>query len=185
MKKPLIKRVDDNKSKGKTYSALIRKYNEAIESGFYGEAELVVYAFLEDRLRSFIYYSDLLDNINSNKLNEKAAIINGGVLDMDIKNISSKIQIIQYALKTCSMKADEMTPFEKNLEKRYKSSVKVGEMQKTLKHIDKWCKYRNEVIHALFNKDLGDVRKGYEQHVKEGMKLARCVDDQVKSLKNA
>lgn len=38
MKKPLIKRVDDNKSKGKTYSALIRKYNEAIESGFYGEA---------------------------------------------------------------------------------------------------------------------------------------------------
>ena len=95
MKKPLIKRVDDNKSKGKTYSALIRKYNEAIESGFYGEAELVVYAFLEDRLRSFIYYSDLLDNINSNKLNEKAAIINGGVLDMDIKNISRKIQIIQ------------------------------------------------------------------------------------------
>ena len=126
-----------------------------------------------------------MDNINSNKLNEKAAIINGGVLDMDIKNISSKIQIIQYALKTCSMKADEMTPFEKNLEKRYKSSVKVGEMQKTLKHIDKWCKYRNEVIHALFNKDLGDLRKGYEQHVKEGMKLARCVDDQVKSLKNA
>ncbi|MBR3143552.1 MAG: hypothetical protein IKF09_10445, partial [Clostridiales bacterium] len=101
------------------------------------------------------------------------------------KNISSKIQIIQYALKTCSMKADEMTPFEKNLEKRYKSSVKVGEMQKTLKHIDKWCKYRNEVIHALFNKDLDDLRKGYEQHVKEGMKLARCVDDQVKSLRNA
>lgn len=54
MKEPLIKRVDDNTSKGKTYSALLRKYKEAMENGFYGEAELVVYAFLEDRLRPFL-----------------------------------------------------------------------------------------------------------------------------------
>ena len=83
---PLIKRVENNKNKGKTYSELIRKYNDAISNEFYGEAELIVYAFLEDRLRSFIYYSDLIDSFNSNRINENAEGIYGK--DLDIKDIS-------------------------------------------------------------------------------------------------
>ena len=51
MDKPKIERVKNGKNKGKTYSELISKYNDAIKNGFYGEAELIVYAYLEDRLR--------------------------------------------------------------------------------------------------------------------------------------
>ena len=183
MKEPLIKRVNDGKSKGKTYSALLHKYNESIENGYYGEAELIVYAFIEDRLRSFIYYSDLIDSINSNKVNENAEQLMGAVYD--IRNISNKISIIQKALKTCSLKADEMSSFEKSLKKRYITALKVAELKKNLNQIEKWCRYRNEIIHALFNKDLADLRKGYEDHVKDGMKLGRYIDTQVQLLKNA
>lgn len=183
MKKPLIKRVENNKSKGKTFSTLLRKYNEAIETGYYGEAELIVYAFLEDRLRSFIYYSDRIDNFNSNKINENAEEIYGK--DLDIKDISCKIGLIRKVLSLCTLKTGEMNHFEISLKKRYKASIKVAEMKNALNQIEKWCKYRNEIIHAMFNKDLEDLRRGYEQHVKDGMKLARYIDSQVQLLKNA
>ena len=54
MKKPIIKSVDNNKSKGKTYTELINMYNKAMSNGFYGEAEIIVYAFIEDRLKSLL-----------------------------------------------------------------------------------------------------------------------------------
>lgn len=183
MKQPLIKRVTNNKNKGKTYSSLIHKYNEALEKGYYGEAELIVYAFIEDRLRSFIYYSDLIDNINSNWINENAESVNGG--ELNIKNISSKIHLIRKALKTYTSKVDELSPFEQSLKKRYTTVLKVRELNTTFNQIEKWCKYRNEIVHALFNKDLDDLRQGYEQHVIQGMALARQIDAQVQNLKKA
>ena len=183
MKKPLIKRVENNKNKGKTYSELIRKYNEAISNEFYGEAELIVYAFLEDRLRSFIYDSDFTEGFNSNKINENAEEVYGK--DLDIKDISCKIGLIRKALNVCTKKTAELNGFEMSLKKRYRVSIKVAELKSVLKQIEKWCKYRNEIVHAMFNKDLDDLRRGYEHHVKDGMKLARYIDSQVQSLKNA
>ena len=183
MGKPLIKRVDDNQEKSKTYSVLISKYNEALKNGFYGEAELLVYAFLEDRLRAFIYYSNLLSSFNSNNVNENGEIIYGNKLD--IKNISNKITIVENAINSTSKKTCDMDPFEKDLKKIYTASIKAGEMKNRLNLIKKWCKYRNEIVHALFNKNLKDLRKGYEMHVKDGMELARYIDAQVKALKKA
>lgn len=52
MKEPLIKRAVTNQSKGKTYTKLLGKYKAAMENGYYGEAELTVYAYMEDRLRA-------------------------------------------------------------------------------------------------------------------------------------
>ena len=72
-----------------------------------------------------------------------------------------------------------------SLKKRYAASIKTGEFKRNLNRIEKWCKYRNEIVHALFNKDLVDLHKGYKQHVQSGMELARYVDNQVKALKKA
>ena len=71
----------------------------------------------------------------------------------------------------CTKKTNEMNSFEMSLKKRYSASIKVAKLKNALKQIEKWCKYRNEIVHAMFNKDLGDLRWGYEQHVKDGMKL--------------
>lgn len=183
MKEPKIKRVDSNKSKGKTYKALIEKYNDAMQNGYYGEAELIVYAFLEDRLRAFIYYSGLIDNRNANKVNENGVEIIGE--EIEIKNITNKIKLIGKSLDLCSKNASELTNFQGSLRRCYKATVKVGEMKKSLDKIDKWCKYRNEIVHGLFNKDLNALRAGFKEHIEEGFELARYIDSQVSKLKTA
>ena len=62
------------------YQRVLRKnkivYNDAMNNGFYGEAELIVYAFLEDRLRAFLYYCDTINTKNSNNINEIAERMN-------------------------------------------------------------------------------------------------------------
>ena len=183
MNKPKIKRVDNGKNKSKTYAELISKYNNAIENGFYGEAELIVYAYLEDRLRAFIYYSDLISSFNCNAINENAVELYGEPLD--IKNITGKIKLIRKALNVHQLDTQDMSPLEKDLNKCYSTVLKVGEMKKYLDKIDKWCGYRNEIVHALFNKDLNDLRQHYKEHVEKGFDLARYIDNQVVALKRA
>lgn len=178
-----IKPVDSNKNKGKTYSALLSKYNEAMKNGFYGEAELIVYAFLEDRLRSFIYYSDFLDSRNSNNINENAQQLYGS--ELNINNITDKIKLIQKAIAVCNKKSSELNDFELSIKRAYNSSLKVGELRSKLNKIDKWRKYRNEIAHAMFNKDLKALRAGYKDHVEEGFELARYIDISVSMLKNS
>lgn len=65
---PKIKPVENNQSKGKTYANLMANYKNAMEQEFYGEAELIVYAFIEDRLKAFLYYSDALNARNSKEV---------------------------------------------------------------------------------------------------------------------
>ena len=93
MSKPKIKPVEDNKSKSKTYAALMSNYKKAIEEEYYGEAELIVYAYMEDQLKAFLYYSHALDARNGQTINDKMASIHGQRVSVD--NISAKIDIIK------------------------------------------------------------------------------------------
>ena len=180
MKEPKIKRANNNRSKGKTYAALMHNYKVAIENGYYGEAELIAYAFIEDRLRSFLYYSGMLDTYNSVHINDCGIIIYGK--DECVKNISAKINVIKKAFNSCgnsSLKND----FTKELRRNYRASLNIPEFRKKLNEIDKWCEYRNEIVHGMFNKDLEALRSGYQSHVEEGYKLGRYIDQQVQHLK--
>lgn len=181
MGKPRIKPVSSNASKNKTYASLIKKYNDAMSSEYYGEAELIVYEFLEDRLRSFIYYSDLIDTWNGKKINENAIALYGG--EASINNISTKVEVIIAALNICTKNDSEQSDFEKSLIMAYNYSINHREFVVALKKIIKWCNYRNEIVHAMFNKDIIALREGYAEHVKEGFELARYVDKQVQELK--
>lgn len=53
----------------------------------------------------------------------------------------------------------------------------------TLDHIDQWLKYRNEVIHGLFNKNAACLNESIREEVEAGMRYARFIDSQVKALK--
>lgn len=100
MRQPAIKPVESNKSKGKTYTYLMSNYKSAMENGYYGEAELIVYAFIEDRLRAFLYYSDAVNTRKSQNINEAMVSVYGR--ETSIKNISDKIEVIKTALdSTC------------------------------------------------------------------------------------
>lgn len=181
MKQPRIKQVKDNRSKGKTYSMLIAKYNEAMKNEYYGEAELIVYAFIEDRLKSFIYHCDLIDRRNSRNLNNKTIELFGE--DKKIDNLSVKIDIIFKMIKFCqdgNYKNNECVNYVRNMFLHY---IDNRELKRILNDIKKWSGYRNEVVHALFNKDINDLRISFGEHVTQGYELARKLDKMVSAVK--
>ena len=74
MNEKLIKAVTNNVSKQFTYKKLLGRYKLAIKSEFYFEAMIIVYAMLEDRLRSMLYYTGVLANREKLSLHKKTKI---------------------------------------------------------------------------------------------------------------
>lgn len=184
MAKRLINAVESNEGKRKTYAFVMDKYKKAMESGFYGEAELIVYAFLEDRLRSFLYYSGALDHWNSKNINEDMASIYGEVTC--IYDITAKLEIINKVIDLNSvMQEFGDNDYANYLINKYRAAIDISEVDKLLTKINKWREYRNEVVHALLNKDLDHLHQTYRVHVEEGYKLARQLDNYVGALKRS
>ena len=57
------------------------------------------------------------------------------------------------------------------------------EMLTILVAIEGWCKYRNEVIHSLLNKNLDSLYTELPQKTEEGLGLARAIDKHVGRIK--
>ena len=181
-KKPKIKPVDSNKSKGKTYRVLMAQYKSAMENGYYGEAELITYAYIEDRLKAFLYYSDALNSRNATSINENMVDIMGS--QKSINNISDKIEVIRSAFKACNQAKNDNL-YAQHLKTVYRVSIDIREMKSKLKELEKWCDYRNEIVHAIFNTDLDALHSIYKEHVEKGFSLGRYFDHQVALLANA
>ena len=191
----LIEPVKDNRDKQHTYAENIRRYNRALKQGFYFEAILIDYALMEDRLRSFIYYIGGLKSKNSYKIGKGivrerlAEIVDRYKLESEnsnlgITNISSRIKIIRSTLVWAA--SIEKTPedkYLKTLKSQYEGQLDIGGLLEMLESIESWCKYRNELIHALMNKNINSVDEAVESQAVMGMELARYLDGQVKALK--
>ena len=66
-----IAAVKDNTEKQEAYRKQLGRYRRALNNEFYFEAMLIVYAMIEDRLRSFLYYIGALRKADDPKLNVK------------------------------------------------------------------------------------------------------------------
>ena len=69
------------------------------------------------------------------------------------------------------------------LRSEYQKCLDMDGFLNTLDHIDQWLKYRNEVIHGLFNKNAACLNESIREEVEAGMRYARFIDSQVKALK--
>ena len=181
-KEPKIEPVDNTYDKRNTYQHLICQYRKAMAKGFYGEAELIVYAFLEDRLRSFLYHIDAIDRRNSRGINENMEVIFGECKNID--SINTKLDIIEKTLKLVN-KNDIKSEYSKELARLYHIGLNVSDFRSTIKKIRKWTGYRNEIVHAMFNKNIDALRAGYKEHVEEGFSYARYIDQQVENISKA
>ena len=54
---------------------------------------------------------------------------------------------------------------------------------RTLSDIQVWCRYRNEIIHCLLNKNIDSVGLSIAEQAETGFSLARDIDTQVRSIK--
>ena len=87
------------------------------------------------------------------------------------------------ALKRETIQDDDKNEYEMFLSTVYGVSQNIPKLKKSLDAILKWCGYRNEVVHAMFHKDLDALRACYKEHVEEGFRLAREIDSAVTALK--
>lgn len=191
----LIKAVNDRNEKKETYRQQLGKYKRAVREGFYFEAMLITYAMIEDRLRSFLYYIGAFRREDDSKLNvEKTKTILRSLYfgseekakgkKLDINQISSKEHMIRVTLEWVAMQEGvPESSYLAVLKKEYEGNLDIGGLLETLESVDKWRKYRNEVIHGLLNKNLDSLNEKLLEQVELGMKYARFIDSQVKALK--
>lgn len=191
----MIKPVKNNVEKQAAYRVQLGRYRKALNNEFYFEALLIVYAMLEDRMRSFLYYIGAIRQSDSKKLNVHKTksilrMLYFGSEDaaagrkMNLENISVKEGLIRNTI-TWAVNY-EGTPDEKYLallKSEYEGCVDMGGMLTVLDEIDAWRNYRNEIIHGLLNKDINSVDDNLRAKVEEGMSYARFIDSQVKALK--
>ena len=189
-----IAAVKDNVEKQEAYRKQLGRYRRALNNEFYFEAMLIVYAMIEDRLRSFLYYIGALHKADDPKLNVKQtkAILRRLYFGsdeaafgqkMDLGQISTKEKLIRNTL-TWALEYEGI-PEETYLAvlKSEYEGLDIGGLLTTLDQIDIWREYRNEIIHGLLNKNVASVDAELKSKVETGMEYTRFIDSQVKALK--
>lgn len=189
-----ISPVNGNIDKQKTYREMLGKYKLALKEGFYFEALIIDYSLLEDRFRSFLFYIGALRNRESYRFNVQKARENIKPIvnqysdqkspNLGISSLNGKMQIIKATLKW-ACEANHVGKNEKFLHtlKSEYEGLDIDGLLQTIDRIEKWKDYRNEVIHALMNKNIDSLYSELHDKVVEGMELARFVDEQIKILK--
>lgn len=190
-----IESVSGNKDKQNTYRQLMGRYRKAISNEFYFEAMMIVYAALEDRFRSFLYYIGAIrnpadDGLNVSKTKRQLRIIYFGSEEfaknkkLDINQISIKEKLIRCTIVwVISTEGKPEDKYLASLKEAYEGGIDIDGMLKTLDEIDAWRQYRNEVIHGLLNKNIDSLNCELAQKVEVGMRYVRYIDNQVKFLK--
>ena len=187
--------VKDNSDKQVTYREQLGKYKRALNNEFYFEALLIVYAVLEDRMRSFLYYIGAVRRADSTKLNvsRTKSVLRRLYFGSDEKAEGKRIDLTQISVKQQLISSTitwtleyEGVPEESYLailKDQYESCLNMDSFLSTLDEINDWRDYRNEIIHGLLNKNVESINAELKEQVEKGMGYARFVDSQVKALK--
>lgn len=195
MSERLVTPVSNNLEKYYTYREYISKYNRAMRGEFYFEALLIDYAMLEDRLRSMLYYMGALQTRDSIKINCKKTqgLLKKIVHDYSAKDESNNLGITSITGKIRVVRCVALWALavhEETIDDRYGIVLKKGMegididwLIRTLSDIQVWCRYRNEIIHCLLNKNIDSVGLSIAEQAETGFSLARDIDTQVRSIK--
>ena len=153
---------------------------------------LIVYAMLEDRMLSFLYYTGAIENRSTIKISKKTRKYlidmvapfekNGSKVILGTKNITGKMKIIKAMLVWVS-KIENTEEKYLVLLKSLLEGIDIGGMLDVLKSLEPWLDYRNEIIHASMNKNIASLYEQLGAKVEEGMEYARFIDEQVRILK--
>lgn len=192
-KQPKIAPVANNEEKGLSYSLAMKRHKKAIDEGFYFEALLIEYALMEDRLRSFLYHVGMLNQKCDTKgfkrtESEIMAMLrrrNPKASSTSVRNISAKVEVVRAMLDWYASipEAPKESAYLCALWCQFGSRIDVDEVSSTLSRLDEWCDYRNEIIHALMNKDPHAVEEGIPRRCEQGMAIVRELDKYVKQIK--
>lgn len=195
VKERQIEPVKDHEQKKSNYKEHVEKYKKAVSNGFFLEAILIDYACLEDRLRYMLYYLGLIRSEKDYKVTDSRSRrvqvfrrilyrYGNDRARMSIQTITGKREIAASIFKSVLDQSDE----EKDqvylfLKEKINDPVRLQHNLDLLKQIEEWCKYRNEIIHSLMNKNLDSLHESITEKTIEGFNLFRDLDLQVQWIK--
>ena len=182
-----IQPVQDNQEKQQTYRKMLGRYSSAMKQKFYCEALMIDYAMIEDRLHSMIYHMGFLADRNKTAIWKKARpYLQQIVKDYKRKNeddslgttsLSGKIKIVRSVFLWAANTVDgyqnnaHLTVLKSRLDE-----IDSERVMQVLEDIDRWKGYRNEVVHAMMNKNILQLEETIQPYAVEGMRLARELD---------
>ena len=193
----MIKPVENNKEKMSTYKAMMVRRRIAMNHGFYLEALMIEYAMIEDRLIAFLYHSGAISNRNTKlKIGSGATrpIIRSIVefcekneknANLSITNISGKIRVTYSMIKAVCLDGFEVSgsKYFDTLKQIYSSKIEAMKFIDVLDKLSVWCKKRNEITHAMLNKNIPDMKEKLLSLTEEGYAIARYIDARVDAIK--
>ena len=189
----VFQRVSNNAEKGLAYQQQIEQFNLAKSQGFYFECIFILYALLEDRLTSFFYHAGLTGQ-NRQKLTPNKAV-RTAIADIfpleemerrRFQNISTRIRLFQNILtwsRSYPLK-DSTDEYCALLCKQLEATPKTGEMLVMLNQLDQWRGARNQLVHALLNKDPMGMKIKLQGLVEEGEAYWRELDQFIKQFRH-
>ena len=185
MSERMIEPVKSNTEKALTYCQMKGRYNKAMKEGFYFEAVAIDYALIEDRLRSFLYHIGVLNTRESAKSDVKETkkfhieiynnFFDKKFTGLDLKNISAKYGLIRAVLNWVTTTEGAEGKYQIKL-KYACESLDAEDVFNCIDKLEKWCDYRNEIIHGLMNKKVESLYSELAEKADEGMKLATKID---------
>ena len=74
---------------------------------------------------------------------------------------------------------------ESHVNEAIRKALDVKKVREVFTRMNKWCSFRNEVIHAFMNKNTESLYSGLADRISEGMVIARDFDNLVKKIKRS
>lgn len=190
-----IQKVTDNKEKGISYKENFKRYNKAKASKFYLECLWILYAMIEDRTSSLLYFIGLTSERKRSTATGTRKIKNEirEIFGMEQANakykfdtISGKLSRIQELLVWCKLEHETLSDYQKVLVKVLIPIANAAEFNAALKYLEsEWHDKRNQLTHSLFNKNPDAVLAELLPLVENGYTAARQLDAQIREIKKA
>ncbi len=185
-----VTKITDNMDKYNTYKELMERYKKSYENEFYFESMFIEYAVMEDRLRSILYHSGVIKERSSkspdfihnkefltNMFYEYNSNIPKEKYNIDFEKISSKISMLRAILRWSRQNKDYLVgQYPNKLKEQYQNIDKEKYLQ-LLKDIEKWKKYRNELIHSVLDANINSVNASLKLRVEEGKELINSLTE--------
>lgn len=190
-----IQRVADNQEKGLSYKENFKRYNKAKASEFYLECIWILYAMIEDRTSSFLYYIGFTSEKNRSSVTGTRKIKKEirDVLVMEqpnskykFDNLSGKLTRIKELLVWCKSEHECLSEYQKTLVKALQPVADNTEFKEALDYLEtEWRDKRNQLTHSLFNKNPGAVVVELLPLVENGYVAARQLDAAIREIKKS
>lgn len=190
-----IQKVTDNKEKGVSYKENFKRYNKAKASEFYLECLWILYAMIEDRTSSFLYYIGFTSEKNRSSVTGTKKIKKEirEILGMEQPNakykfdtISGKLTRIKELLVWSKMEHETLSDYQQALVKAIQPVADSLEFENALNYLEsEWRDKRNQLTHSLFNKNPGAVVVELLPLVENGYVAARQLDAAIREIKKS